>query len=347
MADLHQKKEIEPIHFIIGPGRSGTTLLMMLLNNHQDLIASPEIKHILFFYEKYKSCIRFNHEIKTEFINYFIELKTASLNPMFQFDEKKIYDIKENLSFADFCVEIHKALHFNKPVKAIIDKNPFYTQHIDKLLDIYPQAKFIFLVRDYRGFIHSHLNSPHTFQKKRNARFYASSWNVYVSNYLKLSEADKRKILLVKMEDFLNSPEKSLQEICSFLQVEFDDKIFDYKINIEEHLNSYRDLKENYPRLFKKMTDLLRPISGENVCNWKNNLSIGEIKKAEVICGKLGEQIGYRTTTPVSSFQKLNVLFWNFPWYISVNAYFVLVGVKSHHYLNIKRRLALKKNTIK
>jgi hypothetical protein len=178
-------------------------------------------------------------------------------------------------------------------------------------------------------------------------RFYATSWNVYVSYYLKLSAANKNKILLVKMEEFLNYPEKSLKEICSFLQVEYDEKIFDYKIKIEEHLNSYHDLKENYPRLFKKMTDLLRPISGEYVHNWKNNLSLSEIKKAEVICGKLGKQIGYRTTTPVSNVQKLNVLFWNLPWYISVNAYFGLVGVKSHHYLNIKRRLAFKTNTKK
>ncbi len=344
---MHQKKEIEPIHFIIGPGRSGTTLLMMLLNNHMDLIASPEIKHILFFYEKYKSCIRFNHKIKTDFINYFRELKTASLNPMFQFDEKKIYEINENISFADFCIEIHKVLHFNKPVKAIIDKNPFYTQHVDKLLDIYPQAKFIFLVRDYRGFIHSHLSSTHTFQKKRNVRFYATSWNVYVSNYLKLSAANKNKILLVKMEEFLNYPEKSLKEICSFLQVEYDEKIFDYKIKIEEHLNSYHDLKENYPRLFKKMTDLLRPISGEFVDNWKNNLSLSEIKKAEIICDRLGNKIGYKSTAYVSGFGKFKNLIWNFPWYISVNTYFLLVGAKTHHYLNIQRRIAFKKKTIK
>ena len=41
-----------PIHFIIGPGRSGTTLLMMLLNHTKGVIATPEVKHVLFLKNK-------------------------------------------------------------------------------------------------------------------------------------------------------------------------------------------------------------------------------------------------------------------------------------------------------
>ena len=41
------QKKYPPIHFIIGPGRSGTTLLMMLLNHTKGVIATPEVKHVM------------------------------------------------------------------------------------------------------------------------------------------------------------------------------------------------------------------------------------------------------------------------------------------------------------
>ena len=43
------------IHFIIGPGRSGTTLLAMIFNNHKDCVSAPEIKHFVYFYKKHKN----------------------------------------------------------------------------------------------------------------------------------------------------------------------------------------------------------------------------------------------------------------------------------------------------
>jgi hypothetical protein len=343
VADLYQKNVIEPIHFIIGPGRSGTTLLMMLLNNHPSVIASPEIKHILYFYNKYKLCTQFNQAIKTEFVEYFRELKSVALNPMFQYEEEKIYAINENMSFAEFCIEVHKVLHNKKSVKVIVDKNPFYTKHIDTLIRIYPKAKFIFLVRDYRGFIHSHLQSTDSFQKKRNLRLYATSWNEYVSKYLKISSSNNENILLVKMEEFLDSPEKISKEICSFLQIDFNEKIFEYRDEIEKHFHSYNNFKETHPRLFKKMTDLLRPISGKNVTNWTHNLTSSEIKRSEIICGQFGEKIGYKMTSENSSFVKFQNFIGNLPWYISVKAYFAFVGVKTHHYFKIKRRSTFKK----
>lgn len=42
------------INFIIGTGRSGTTLLVVLLNQLKNCIATPEIHHFIFFIKNIK-----------------------------------------------------------------------------------------------------------------------------------------------------------------------------------------------------------------------------------------------------------------------------------------------------
>ena len=43
------------IHFIIGIGRSGTTLLSQLLNNHKEIQALPEANFLVFFLNQFQN----------------------------------------------------------------------------------------------------------------------------------------------------------------------------------------------------------------------------------------------------------------------------------------------------
>ena len=95
------------IHFIIGPGRSGTTLLAMILNQHPNCISTPELKHFVYFYKKYKGITSINKELLEDLSKYFAVVGVTKKNILFDtpdinFSPKHpavncfLYDIREN-----------------------------------------------------------------------------------------------------------------------------------------------------------------------------------------------------------------------------------------------------------
>ncbi len=75
--DLKKLDDIK-INFIIGPGRSGTTLLSVMLNEYPNCISAPEIHHFVFFYKKYHQVSIITNELVKdvkEFIKLFYSLK--------------------------------------------------------------------------------------------------------------------------------------------------------------------------------------------------------------------------------------------------------------------------------
>lgn len=58
------------INFIIGAGRSGTTLVTVILNQYNNCVASPEMHQFIYFYKKYKNITHVTQEVKDEYISY-------------------------------------------------------------------------------------------------------------------------------------------------------------------------------------------------------------------------------------------------------------------------------------
>src|ERR1043165_2002834 len=150
------------ICFIIGIGSSGTTILNKLLNDHPELHCLPEANFLLFFLHGYKNVKQFSpvqigHIFEQigifsrshPWIGWHFEPEKTKEKILAQLDEKK------ELSYADLCRIIYSDFRvsgFDKSeARILIDKNPGYTIYTDKLSGFLPSAKFIWLVRDYRG----------------------------------------------------------------------------------------------------------------------------------------------------------------------------------------------------
>ena len=70
---LQQKLDKIELHFIVGIGRSGSTLLTTLLNQTESCISVPEIHHFIRFYNKYKSISTVSKQVIVDYKSY-IEL---------------------------------------------------------------------------------------------------------------------------------------------------------------------------------------------------------------------------------------------------------------------------------
>jgi len=150
--DSRKNKKLPGIAFIIGMGRSGTTLLTNMLNSHPDFISTPENEFVLFAHGSFQNK-NFENSIEVDaFMNIFkydFNTEPSIWVPDNKMREQIKYLREKN--FASVC----KLAYLNYPlagekseVKYVIDKNPLYSLNLALLHSIYPDDKVIVLVRN-------------------------------------------------------------------------------------------------------------------------------------------------------------------------------------------------------
>lgn len=289
-------------NYIIGIGRSGTSLLMSLLGAHPSIHTTPENYFSIFFSNAFQNKTVFSPK-DIRLIHRF-NIAFGKLQPYVAFNYV-INDASDLLNngfkgtYLELCKEIYLSFQHttlqNKEVSTIIDKNPSNTLFTDKLLKSNPEAKFILMIRDYRANILSRKESIHLFTA--DVAFNSFRWNYFTKKALQLKDRFPDKVLLVRYEDIVNSTDETLQSVFSFLEVE--------TINSEDlrarERASYLDFEHDEKlkssnRIQKKYGDLAKPIFKNRTDKWKESLTQSEIQVAETICGKTGAQVGYQMT---------------------------------------------------
>lgn len=147
-----------PIMFIMGKERSGTTLLQSMLNVHPNIVAPHESRIIIYMYSKYGKVKTWTEGILREFCD---ELYTETRFEQFWLINKDellsiLIRVKDELNYALIFKIIYSRFSPGKDIKIIFDKNPVYYLFMHELQVIYPDAKYIHIVRDYRDNIISH-----------------------------------------------------------------------------------------------------------------------------------------------------------------------------------------------
>lgn len=299
------------VNYIIGIGRSGTSLLTSLMNSHPNVSTVPENYFVTFFYSAFKSKTKFypkHLKMIHEFNLYFEKLQpyrgyVYDLNKVNNFIQKPFSG-----SYHELCIQFYSFFtHVNDTVSnssMIIDKNPSNTLYVKELLDLNPQAKFILITRDYRANILSRIESVHI--RSKSVIYNAIRWNFFMQYALMWKKKYNANIHTIKYEDLVVNPQHVINEICSFLNL----KHFDISTAHEEERKAYV-LKENdkNDRLVKKYSDLSKPISTSRINAWENNLSSEEIKLSEKICGETGAIWDYLPTSSKEKRGKVSTSF--------------------------------------
>jgi hypothetical protein len=205
-------KKLNPI-FIIGLPRSGTTLLSTMLNV-ADGVHFPEETHLFIQKSRYNK-----HS------NYF---KNKISFGEFYFSKRREYNRKETISpgmIAKFNslpsdkrkFEFVLALKGQKKETVLCEKTPIHMECVDAIQAIYPNAKFILMVRDPRDIFNSLLKVEWSFLFPYRKRI-----NLF-KKLIALSQLDE--VYPVKYEDLILNPKEELSKLCDFLSIDFDEKM--------------------------------------------------------------------------------------------------------------------------
>ncbi len=301
------------ICFIIGMGRSGTTLLSKLLNQHPQIHATPETVFLIFFLNAYKNKTKFT-EAEIDLI--FEQIQWFSYTHpwagwTFDIDEvkQKTKDFVKGktVAYTELCNFIYsnfKVIGLNKEGAIMLaDKNPSYILFADKISATFIKAKFIYIVRDYRANVLSRKENIDL--KSAEVKLNAWLWNFFNESALHFMRSHKEKILLLKYEDLVADSAGQLKKIFSFLGVtnvalNTDESTQYLEVKAEEH-----SIPAGHEERFKKKyNDLRKPVNKDRLDAWKSGLTAQEIIDCDSICGKLGKEFGYEPAGKTTSVAK-------------------------------------------
>ncbi len=268
--------------FIVGRGRSGTTLLQSILNSNDKIAVAEEAQFIMLLRKKYFKTKWDIERVIAFYEDLWLESRLKNWDIEESILREELISFSNNPTYADLCsvVYAHNARLQGKINGAVLgDKNPHYALYIGKLIEIYPNAKFIHILRDYRDTIMSYKNVD--FDPNSTAAL-ACRWNLYNKEVLHYKDMYPEKFITLKFENLLSEPEKSMKLICEFLEIDYNPSM----------MNFYENKGDNYWNK-QWQPNIVCPIDKGHVFIWKKKMADGDVRIADSICAEMADKLGY------------------------------------------------------
>ncbi|MGY6274697.1 sulfotransferase family protein [Methylomonas sp. MgM2] len=278
---------LNPPIFIVGAPRSGTTLLQYMLKSHPEIsLPSGESHFFIPFYQR-----------RAEFGDLKIKANLSSLL-------SEIYQAKRDFFDDDFhgikfdIEKLAEQIHNNKisTVPGVIsalfqlnaqaegktywgEKTPYYILHLNTIMEMFPTARIVHIIRDGRDCGLSMLARRWDL-RVFNIYHAAYIWNKYVNSGIDFGKNNPNIYFELKYESLLSSPQTVFQELCRFLNIEYSESLINFKKSSETG----------------KTPLLTQPLNRENRQKWKRRMSPKQTKIFEAIAGPTLSRCGYEVS---------------------------------------------------
>lgn len=249
---------MQPV-IVEGVPRSGTRFLCNFIKTQYNIKIYRIQKEILQYYKliSYSNTTNINDFEK---IIYHMIQGYNFKNHVGSVDIKNIDFEKSDYSFAYVISTILNKQAQNKGYNGwgLKFDNPIGT---DTCLELFPQAKFIHLIRDGRDV---HLSACNCINEGyHNVLFNSKFWKTLIEDRRNIAKnIDSNNYIEMKYEQLLNDPYYIFEKLGDFLGIKHR-KYFDIKIK------------------------------NQNYYKWKQNMSLKDLKIYELIAGRLLDELGY------------------------------------------------------
>lgn len=284
------KPDISPNpFFIVGAPRSGTTLLQYMLRSHPNLSLPTGESH--FFVPLYRNRAHFGDLNQKENIYKVLE---AMYRQSANFLDTDLHGVRFDIE--RLSKEFHAEGRNTIPLilSGLYEKNaqgegkqrwgektPYYVRHMPLLLEMFPGAKFIHLIRDGRDVLLSLFGRCDDFGVY-NSYFGAKYWEHYVATGQHWGKRlGPERYLEVRYEDLICQPEPTVRRILAFLDEPFDASVVHFRKSGEAG----------------KTPLLQQDLRPDNLYKWRSRLSWWQRRLFEGAVGNLLYVNGYELST--------------------------------------------------
>jgi hypothetical protein len=288
-----------PIFFILGRPRSGTTLLTTLFNAHPNVRIAPEFPIMLFLYQRFKKVRHWDEATIREFVDHVFYFSKFNVRRLENLKLDKEFIVGELLKYKDDgsiqlylkCINYYAYSIYNKAETLWIgDKNPVYSMSDNRLRKIFPDAKFICIIRDYRDNFVSikKLAEKDVAVEAPQVSLQAGRWRIFTRRFLDFKRRFPDRVYILRYEDLVTAQEATFRSLCDFLGIAYDPSVFDFHKKKDETVNTYGT------HIYEKFHEnLLKPINTGRMNTWQGVLTEEEVRMADQIAGKYADRMGY------------------------------------------------------
>lgn len=289
----------DEIAFISGLSRSGTTLLSVMLDSHPRVVFGAELLPVrlpqLSVAEKIIKLYMLQHNYEYKFLGSYIKENfdrdlgvfiTRIYRSGITFDDmmrvllatskfnRNHFDLRSRMEIAFDLIRTRV-----KRENALLSGFKFSSSSLFDALCLFPNGKFICIVRDPRDVVLSQLKRGFSSSVERICK----NWNAYIKNYRKFQKIYPDNIRIIRYEDLVRSPMRLMSTIFEILTIDIDDSIFKFyssssPIHNGSHPNARR-LRMNF--------------QVDNIGLGRKNLSKRQINTIESICKESIVDYGY------------------------------------------------------
>jgi hypothetical protein len=250
---------INPI-FIGGLDRSGKTYLRFMLESHPEVIFSKRTNLWPKYYKKFGALDQ-KQNLDAFFLALAKNKHLANLDLDFVDIKRKF---KEGLASYERAFElVHQQLALKNNKSFWGDQTEFLEFYAEEILNAYPSAKFIQVIRDPRDRFEAILTKQTNNQSLGLA---TARWVQSAKLAQKFATKFPESYLVVCYEELVADPEKTMKQVCEFLGIRYDSSLISL-----ENVPRFKDFRDENNK------QKVSPISTKFVGRFKKNLSPEQI----------------------------------------------------------------------
>jgi hypothetical protein len=280
----------KPYVFIVGCPRSGTTLLRHIVGAHPQIAITPEAHWIPLWFEERKGLTP-EGLVTPDLIDLLLE---HSKFANFRIGREDLLALVETdarrLSFASFVAGIF-GLYGKAQGKALVgNKTPDSVRRIRTLHTLWPEARFVHVIRDGRDVVLSLMNwskvrqkKPGTFPTWKDDPVITAAlwWELNVRSGLQAARWLGPELYYEMLyESLVVNPAEECAALCAFLDLPYD----------EAMLRFYETRARNEPGVAADQP--WRPITA-GLRDWRSQMPAANVEKFEAAAGELVDELGY------------------------------------------------------
>ncbi len=269
--------------FVVGCGRSGSTMLRLMLDAHPEL-AVPGESH--FIPPLWRRRGRFERDGRLDAGALAAAVARTPHFGHWKIPPERYLESVRALERPTFANVIERAFlanaeHHGK--RRWADKTPIYVRHVGLLSRLWPEARFVHLIRDGREVALSYLSVP---WGPRSVLEAAWKWRRDVgAGRASGAVLGPGRYHEVRYEDLVAGPRATLERLCAFVELAFDPRMLEHARDVDR--------------------DRLAPASGlpyharaatppqEGARDWRTEMAEGDVEAFEALAGGLLADLGY------------------------------------------------------
>jgi len=275
--------------FISGVQRSGTTLVSVLLSKHPDILLERRsiVFRVISCFKSMYDVMPYNLQVdNTKFLTWLIE--NDAHGRLAQLINTEEIDSTQNI--VNLIQQSINGKLKDHGKKIWGDKSPNLEYFYNDIKLLMPKAKTLHIVRDGRA-----VAASMSTRSSRSLFLSAQIWvdgNIQAIVNQRIVGSESYKI--IRYEDLLLDPQKTMESICKFLSIEFKPSI----------------LNPDDAEVAEKEKYVKSTFDKSKIDMWKKKLTAKQLLRIERIQGPILEKFGYQLETSKATYKHKQLSTW-------------------------------------